>query len=167
MEDPKPPVAPNEQLGNKDDTQAQILKELKRQNALLEEQLVAQREEKRKEDYRIKFEKEKQFRRFINYWESSLKQLNEERTLHSRQLQHMQDCPQWFQHQTDYMGSAEITPYEHEQARIYNEGVTKRIKDYQDKVESLTKEINFILSGVLKGKYKLSIGAFGTHLVRV
>ena len=46
MEGPRPPVAPNEQNGIQDDTQAQILRELKRQNALLEEQLALQREQK-------------------------------------------------------------------------------------------------------------------------
>lgn len=167
MEDPKLPFIDNKKAFLQDDTQLQILKELKRQNALLEEQLAFQKEQKRKEEYRIKFEKERQFRRFINYWESSLQQLDEERYQHSRQIKNIQDCPRWSRHKTDYMGSAEITPYEHEQARIYNEGVTKRIKEHQDKVESLTKQINVILSGVLKGKYKLSSGGLGTHLVRV
>jgi len=44
MQDPRPPVAPDQQIGIQDDTQAQILRELKRQNALLEEQLRPQRE---------------------------------------------------------------------------------------------------------------------------
>jgi len=45
MEDPKLPYAVVEQkVSQQDDTQAQILRELKRQNALLEEQLRPQRE---------------------------------------------------------------------------------------------------------------------------
>ena len=46
MQDQRPPVAPDQQVGIEDDTQAQILRELKRQNALLEEQLALQREQK-------------------------------------------------------------------------------------------------------------------------
>jgi hypothetical protein len=44
MQNQRPPVAPDQQVGIQDDTQAQILRELKRQNALLEEQLRPQRE---------------------------------------------------------------------------------------------------------------------------
>lgn len=46
MEDTKSPLIDNKRVVLQDDTQAQILRELKRQNALLEEQLALQREQK-------------------------------------------------------------------------------------------------------------------------
>lgn len=167
MEDPKLPFIATEKVPQQDDTQLEILKQLKRQNDLLEEQLAPQREQKRKqEEYRIQMEKERQYRRFISYWESNLKQLDQERSQHSQQLQNMEQCPQWFKFTMYYDG--QVPQHEREQAKIHNEGVTKRIKDHQDKVESLTKQINDILSGVLKGKYKMSSGGLlGFRLIRV
>ena len=167
MEDPKLPNIANEKVPQQDDTQLQILKELKRQNVLLEEQLAPQREQKRKQEaYRIQMEKERQYRRFIDFWESNLKQLDKERSQHSQQLQNMQDCPQWFKFTVYYDGK--ICDAEREQARFHNERVAKRIKEHQDKVESLTKGINNILSGVLKGKYRFSTGGLlGSSLLKI
>ncbi len=50
MEDPKLPNIANDKVPQQDDTQLEILKQLKRQNALLEEQLALQKEHKRKEE---------------------------------------------------------------------------------------------------------------------
>jgi hypothetical protein len=50
MEDPKLPNIANEKVPQQNDTQLEILKQLKRQNDLLEEQLVLQKEQKRKEE---------------------------------------------------------------------------------------------------------------------
>ena len=167
MEDPKLPNIATEKVPQQDDTQLEILKQLKRQNALLEEQLAPQREQKRKEEaYRIQMEKERQYRRFISFWEFNLKKLVQERTQHSQQLQNMEQCPQWFKFTLYYDGK--ICDGERRQAKIHNEGVAKRIKDHQDKVESLTKKINNILSGVLKGKYRFSTGGLlGSSLLKI
>jgi len=50
MEDPKLPNIANDKVPQQDDTQLEILKQLKRQNALLEEQLALQKREKHKID---------------------------------------------------------------------------------------------------------------------
>ena len=48
MEDPKLPFIDNKKALLQDETQLEILKQLKRQNALLEEQLALQKEQKRR-----------------------------------------------------------------------------------------------------------------------
>ena len=50
MEDPKLPFIATEKVPQQDDTQLEILKQLKRQNDLLEEQLALQKEQKREEE---------------------------------------------------------------------------------------------------------------------
>ena len=59
MEDPKLPNIANEKVPQQDDTQLQILKQLQRQNALLEEQLALQKEQKRKEEEKEKAHKQR------------------------------------------------------------------------------------------------------------
>ena len=48
MEDPKLPFIATEKVPQQDDTQLEILRQLKRQNDLLEEQLALQKEQKRR-----------------------------------------------------------------------------------------------------------------------
>lgn len=151
MEATKSPFIDNKRAVIQDDTQAQILRELKRQNALLEEQLAPQREQKRKEEeqerreeaHRIRIKKRREWEREREIQNLKLTKLRDEICSNRGQIEHLER--QWYRHQSNYMGSAGITPYEHEQARVHNEAVAKRIKDHQDKVGSLTKQMDTIL----------------------
>ena len=146
MQDQRPPVAPDQQVGIQDDTQVQILRELKRQNALLEEQLAPQREQKRKQEaYRIQMEKKRQFRGFIRYWEKQISIPFQEKHNCSQQLSHI-TSPSRFDNGAWLLYTNEMRARDAEIA-----------KTLQEKIQTLQEKIDKILKEDLNGKYKLDI----------
>jgi len=146
MEDPKLPNIENEKVPQQDDTQLQILKELKRQNVLLEEQLAPQREQKRKQEaYRIQMEKERQFRGFIRYWEKQISIPFQEKHNCSQQLSHITSSSR-FDNGAWVLYTNEMIARDAENA-----------KTLQEKIQTLQEKIDKILKEDLNGKYKLDI----------
>ena len=145
MEGPRSPLTPDKQV----DMQAQILRELKRQNALLEEQLAPQRKQKREEEaYRIQMEKERQYRDFIRYWKEQI----------SIPLQEQYNCSQ----RLSYITSS--SRFENGAWVLYTNEMRARdaedTKTLQEKIQILQEKIDKILKEELEGKYKLHIGGY-------